>query len=103
MKLFFFLHIDEDDLPEVIEAIQPVNRVGDLGMGLGVRWSTIERIRKENPSVKDQKIQVIYQWLTRTDIVRGKQDDLPTWRLLAKAVKSENTALSESIQQKYCQ
>ena len=100
---FFFLHVDEDDLPKVIQAIQPVNHVGDLGLGLGVRWSTIERIRKENPSVKDQKIQVIYHWLTRTDIVRDKRDELPTWGQLAEAVEGENTALSESIQHKYCQ
>ena len=100
-----FLQVDEDDMQRILPEIKAVHNVENLGLALSVCWSTnsIERIQKDNQSIKNQKIQVIYHWLTRTDIIRGKQSILPKWSELADAVNNENAALSKNIRCKYYQ
>ena len=52
--------------------------------------------------VKDQKVQVIKCWLTRTKLIEERQTSPPTWTQLADAVANEDAALSERIRLKYC-
>ena len=51
---------------------------------------------------KRQKTKVIYHWLKRKDIVRQKQNELPTWAGLAESVASLDPVLSKRIRDQHC-
>ena len=89
-------------MQRVIAEIESVRRVQSLGQALGVQKSAVEKIQKEYASVEEQKIQVVYYWLQRIEIVPEKSSCSPTWSELASAVANENASLSEHIQRTYC-
>ena len=79
-----------------------MSQVQSLGLSLGLLASAIEKIRKDFPSVKEQKIELIKCWLRRMEIIREMQGCPPTWSQLVEAVAEDDVALSNSIQNKYC-
>ena len=100
MSFNLFHYTDEHDLQKVLREIRSVSHVQNLGLALGVLMSLIDKTREDYALVEDQKIEVMYCWLRRTDILREKQSCLPTWSELADAVADENVALSEEIRRK---
>ena len=79
-----------------------ITDVEGLGLNLGIRMSALERIMYEYPHPRNQKATVIYHWLKRKDIVRQKQNVLPTWDVLATAVASLDPSLSDRIRDQHC-
>ena len=63
----------------------------------------IVKIQSDYRSLDEQKVQIVYAWLQRKDIIPNKQSQLPTWSELATAVDKESTALARSIRLKYCE
>ena len=92
---------DEDDLDPVVSELHDVTDVMELGLALGIRKSSLDRIIQENTKLGKQKIEVIHYWLTRRDIVRQKQGECPGWNGLADAVARVNPILSVRIQHKH--
>ena len=102
MPFILFHCTDEHDLQRILTEIKSVSRMRSLGLALGVLMPAIEKIQKEFASVEDQKIEIIYCWLRRTEIIREMQPCPPTWSQLADAVAIEDVALSERIRHTYC-
>ena len=99
----YYLHtIDEDDLQRIVTELNDIFDVQTLGLGLGIRMSSLEKIKTDNPQVEQQKTQVIYYWLKRRNIIREKQGERPTWTGLAYAVARLDPTLSEKIQHQHC-
>ena len=73
-----------------------------LGLALGIRMSALEKIKLDYSGVDNQKTRVIYYWLTRKEIVRGRQGEYPTWDVIADAVAKLNPVLSERIHRQHC-
>ena len=88
-------------MQEVLQEIKGVSQVQNLGLGLGLLVSAVEKIQKDCKSVNEQKIQVTKYWIKRTEIIRKMQPHPPTWSQLADAVADEDAALSDQIRQKY--
>ena len=101
--LFLCVLADEDDLQRVLAELDCVVDVRGLGLFLGLRMSSLEKIRADEHSLEKQKVKVLHHWLTRKDIIRNKQEEVPKWSQLADAVARENRALSQRIRDKYCQ
>ena len=93
---------DEDDLDTVVSELHDVTDVMELGLALGIRKSSLDRIIQENTKLGKQKIEVIHYWLTRRDIVRKKQGECPGWIGLADAVAKVNPKLSLKIKDQHC-
>ena len=89
---------DEDDLDTIVTELQDVTDVLELGLALGLRKSSLDRIMQENTKLQKQMIEVVHYWLTRKDIVRQRQGECPGWSGLADAVYKVNPALSHKIQ-----
>ena len=81
----------------ILFELDDISDVHRLGLHLGLRMSALDKIRIDCHKLKDQKLTVIYYWLTRRDIVRRKQNEHPTWGRLADAVASLYPALGERI------
>ena len=91
-------------MQEILTEFSDICDVETLGLGLGLRLSALEKIMTEHPQqLEKQKICVFSHWLKRRDIVRKKQNELPTWTGLADAVTRLDPKLSERIQCLYCQ
>ena len=92
---------DEDDLDTVVTELKVVTDVMELGLALGIRKSSLDHIIQENTKLEKQKIEVIYYWITRKDIVRPRQGECPEWKGLADAVARVNPTLSHTIQNQH--
>ena len=92
----------EDDLDTILTEVRDIVDVLELGLALGIRKSALDKIMTDNRNLEHQKLNVIYYWLTRREIVRKKQNEHPTWGGLADAVDCVNPTLSERIRHKYC-
>ena len=97
-----FVSLGVGDLQQVLDEVHHVTNVVKLGLNLGLYMPAIVKIQTENKSLEDQKMWILYAWLQRKDIIPSKQSNLPTWSELADAVAKESTALSKTIQLKYC-
>ena len=97
-----FFSTDEDDLKEIVTELEDINDVEGLGLNLGLRMSTLERIMTDYRLLERQKTKVVYHWLKRRGIVRQKQNELPTWAALAESVASLDHALSKRIRDQHC-
>ena len=89
-------------MQRIVTELTAISDIVSLGLELGIRMSALEEIKADNPQVKQQRMQVVYYWLKRRDIVRTRQDECPTWTGLANAVGSLDHALSERIRCQYC-
>ena len=93
---------DEDDLDTIVSELHDVTDILKLGLALGIRKSTLDKIVRNYTSLEDRKIEVIHYWLTRRDIVRPRQGECPDWNGLAVAVARVNPALSLRIRHQHC-
>ena len=89
-------------MQEILTEFSDICDVETLGLDLGIRMSSLEKIMTEHPQLERQKTRVIYHWLKRRDIVQEKQDKHPTWTELADAVTKLDPTLSERIRRHYC-
>ena len=94
--------VDEDDLQRIVGELGRVVDVCGLGLCLGLRLSALEKIKVDEHSLEKQKIKMLHHWLTRKDIIRDKQGEVPRWSELADAVAKENHVLGQQIRDKYC-
>ena len=81
----------------VVSVLDDIADAERLGLNLGIRMSALDKIKVDYPHLEGQKTRVVYYWLKRKDIVRRRQNELPTWDGLADAVASLDHALSEKI------
>ena len=93
---------DEDDLETVVAAVDGVTDAERLGLSLGIRLTALDKIKADYPQVEGRKTRVIHCWLIRSDIVRKRQNEHPTWDALVNAVATFNPALSKKIHDQYC-
>ena len=89
-------------MDEIVTELKEINDVEELGLKLGLRMSTLESITIDYQPLKKQKTRVVYLWLERKDIVRKKQNELPTWKSLADTLEDLYPILSARIRDKYC-
>lgn len=94
--------IDEDDLGTVVTKLNQITDIEGLGLALGIRMSTLEKIILDYPLQEKQKTKVIYYWLTRRDIIRQRQNEVATWDGLADAVDKLNPKLRDTIRHQHC-
>ena len=90
------------DLQQVLDEVHYVTNIVKLGLNLWLHMPAIVKIQTDHKTLEDQKMWILYAWLQRKDIIPDKQSSLPTWSELADAVAKESTALSRTIQLKYC-
>ena len=98
-----FFPTDEDDLDMIVTELKDITEVLELGLALGIRKSSLDKIMQDNAKLEKQKIEVIHYWLTRRDIVRKKQGECPEWSGLANAVDRVNSSMGDKIRQQHCQ
>ena len=96
-----FICTDKDDLEAIVTELDDIIDVERLGLHLGIRMSTLERIQADYSSLERQKTEVICHWLKRRDIIQQKQDERPTVGELADVVARLNPSLSRRIRHKY--
>ena len=97
-----FICTDEHDLQEVLAALYyGISDVWLLGLSLGIRSSTLDMIEAEYRSSREGLTRVIYHWLRRRDIVRLRQHEDPTWKVLVDAVDRINPHLAMRIRWKF--
>ena len=100
--LFLCILADEDDLQIVLDELDAIVDVRGLGLYLGLRMSTLQKIREDERTLEKEKVKIIQYWLRRKDIIRDKEREMPTWSHLADAVARENRVLSMRIRDKHC-
>ena len=92
-------HVGEDDLEKILVEVTRIVDIQGLGLALGIRFSAIQNIMK-NDNRLYQKRMILYQWLTRKDIIHDKQGQEPTWSLLAEAVEAESPVIAQTVRSK---
>ena len=90
--------LDISDLDDVLESVDEVVDWMKLGLKLGVKYSTLEKIEDEQRGCDRSKRKMMAAWL------RGDSDkQQQTWSTLMDALKRmDRLDLAENIQQKYC-
>ena len=82
------LILDEGDLSNIIEEIQPIeSRYYDLGRSLNLKIADLRKIRDEYPSDLDGLEDVLLLWLNQK--YDEKKHGPPTWRMLVEAVSKK--------------
>ena len=94
--------IGGDDLQRIITELKDVLDVETLGLHLGIRLPALLKIKEDYHRLEKQKIQVLYHWLKRMEIIESKRSEEPTWTRLAEAIAELNPKLSEKIRRQYC-
>ena len=102
MLLFLCALAVEDDLQKVVDELGAVVDVRGLGLFLGLRMSTLQKIRQDERSLEKQKVKILQYWLMRKGLIQEKEREVPGWGHLADAVARENRGLSMRIRDKYC-
>ena len=92
---------DEDDLETVVTELDSIVDVRGVGLRLGLRMSALQKIREDERTLEKEKMKILQHWLMRKDMIRGKEEVVPSWSRLADAVEKENRALSIQIRKKY--
>ena len=90
--------LDMDDLTDVQIALEPASSKWlSIGLQLGMKYSTLDAIQKENRSTIDCFLAMCTKWLATSSS--------PSWSDLARALSSSSVGeprLAFSIRQKYC-
>ena len=100
VDVIFF--IDGDDLQRIITELNNVTDVQTLGVNLGIRQPALLKIMNSYDWLEKQKMQVLYYWLKRLEIIERKQSEEPTWARLAEAIAELDPKLSKKIWRNYC-
>ena len=75
-----------DDLGDVYEAVHDVTDWKRLGLQLGLRYSTLTKIRSnQRDQIDDCKMEVLSAWLNQQDCV--PQKGIPSWSVLRVALR----------------
>ena len=86
MYIVHLYFIAENDLCDVVEVVDDLNDWKDLGLRLGLLYSTLERIdREQRGRIASCKIHMLSAWLQQRDIVQQK--GVPSWSVLKAALK----------------
>ena len=91
--------IGEDDLKNVLDELENISDIHSLGLNLGIRMAALKEICQLWPP-SQQKMEVIFSWLTRKDIIKEKLGEVPTWNFLADAVERESRVMAQKIRSK---
>ena len=85
--------LDITDLEEVQESVKEIVDWKDLGLKLGLFYSTLEEIELDHNRVKNRKREMLAAWLKGEDNSKDR-----TWSTLVEAVhKVNNHSLAEEI------
>ena len=80
-------YIAENDLCDVFAVIRGLNNWKELGLQLGLLYSTLQRIDLEQRDIiASCKIEMLYAWLQWQDNV--VQKGVPSWSVLRAALQS---------------
>ena len=83
---WLFLLTEEDSLVDVVLELIAVTRWFDLGLMLGLKPATLEKIKINNrEKVDDCKRDMLLDWLRKVDNVPQKGQ--PSWRTLVVALR----------------
>ena len=88
-RVFLLLctHTAENDLCDVFAVIRGLNNWKELGLLLGLLYSTLQRIDIEQRGIISScKIDVLYAWLQWQDNV--VQKGVPSWSVLRAALQN---------------
>jgi hypothetical protein len=86
--LLITIRIDEDDLSNIIEEIQPIkSKYYDLGRSLNLKIADLREIRDKQSSESDALEDVLLLWLNKK--YNEKKYGPPTWRMLVEAVNKK--------------
>ena len=95
---------DIDNLYEVYsELLKVAGKWKTMGLALGLRPNTIEKIEKDKDNVEDRLYSVLTHWLNKAyNVQRFGQ---PSWQLLVRAVRDpaggNNPAVAGTMAAKY--
>ena len=91
-----------NDLCEVLEAVCDLTDWYRLGLQLGLRYSTLERIRnKSHDRIDECKMEMLAAWLRQKDNVSHK--GVPSWSVLRAALRRiGERELANRLLCKYC-
>ena len=80
------LYTGIDDLFKVKMKLKNLVSWDDLGLALGLLYSTLKRIKKEqHGDISDCTMEMLEAWLQQQDNV--SQNGVPSWAVLRKALK----------------
>lgn len=94
----------EEDCFEILRELEPVaDRWYKLGLALGLRPSTLDRMRTSGQT-DDPLLNTIRKWLNMS--YDAGRFGAPTWRRMVEAVRDKsgggNPALAAALARKYC-
>ena len=89
--------LDITDLDEVQESVKEIVEWKDLGLKLGLFYSTLEEIEADHNRVKNRKREMLAAWLKGEDNSKDR-----TWSTLVDAVHEMNHhSLAEEISEQH--
>uniref|UniRef100_A0A1X7TPX7 Death domain-containing protein n=2 Tax=Amphimedon queenslandica TaxID=400682 RepID=A0A1X7TPX7_AMPQE len=85
--------LEIDDLDDVFEKLDDLNEWKKLGLKLGLKYPTLERIEKDKRVIDDCKMEMLACWLKKQDKVKS-----PSWKqLIIVLCKMKETEISKKI------
>ena len=87
-----------NDLEMVLSELDQISDFYQLGLGLGLRPSMLDRIEQNSFKVESRLRDVVKTWLNRGYMV--DRYGPPTWESVCKAVEKLNPALAMSIERR---
>ena len=87
--------LDLSDLDDIQELVKEIVDWTNLGLKLGIHYSTLEKIEEETGRVEKRKREMLAAWLRGEDNAKEQ-----TWSTLVNALeKMEKITLSQKIKQ----
>ena len=97
--VYTYLPTGIDDLQEVCEALKDIGKEWfGLGLALGLRQPTLQRIRYDSYNIDDRKREMLTQWLNQVD------NSNPSWKSLVDALRNSTVQcepVASIIEQKH--
>ena len=96
--LYSFLFSELDDLVDVFEKLEDLNEWKKLGLKLGLKYPTLEKIERDRQRVDDCKMEMLACWLKKQDKVKS-----PSWKQLIDVLCAmKETEISKKIIKELC-
>ena len=93
------LFSDMKSISKVLRELRGINEWFELGLALGLEYSTLNGIKTDNTTVNECKREMVRSWLQKKDKCTP-----PSWQALVAALKDrlvERNDIAEQIEQKY--
>ena len=93
------LHTEIDSLVNVLDVLADLNDWKGLGLQLGLKKPTLDRIEEEAKGIQDRKREMLSQWFSWADNVRKPEFGKPSWYRLITAVEQVKPQIAEEIKE----